>query len=267
MRYLWPVLAFSAFLLNPVPAESADLSKIDRTIKKEPAYKGKPRYCLLVFGREAKTRVWVVIDGDTLYVDRSNNGDLTDARERVSCTKKDMSRPYERSWFFVGGTGPYAHLAIASWALKPDLVRSKDDAAFVQSKKGQELDRFCRVWVETNGHGQYAGFLLADQPEKAPVIHFDGPLTMLPPDNLTLCPGKEIMLSAWVGTPGVGSNRDGKRVRTTTFCQPFERDTGGSSIKVSSIPADVHPIAEITFPNQQADGKPIKITVVLKDRC
>lgn len=267
MRYLWPVLSFSVLLLNSVPAMATDLSKIDRTIKKEPAYKDKPKYCLLVFGREAKTKVWVVIDGSTLYVDRNGNGDLGERGEQVACAKKDMSRPYERSWFFVGGTGTYRHLVIAPWSLKRELIKSKEDEAFVQSKEGQDLGRFCRVWVETNGHGQYAGFLLADQPEKAPVIHFDGPLSMLPPEDFILCPGKEAKLSAWVGTPGLGSSWKYKRTRTTTFCQPFERDIGGSSIKVSSIPADIHPVAEITFPNRQAEGKPIKITVILKDRC
>ena len=40
-----------------VTAWGADLTKIDRTIAKEPAYKSKPKYCLLVFGPEAKTRV------------------------------------------------------------------------------------------------------------------------------------------------------------------------------------------------------------------
>ena len=33
-----------------VSAQAVDLTKIDRTIAKEPAYKNKPRYCLLVFG-------------------------------------------------------------------------------------------------------------------------------------------------------------------------------------------------------------------------
>src|SRR5262245_65651509 len=49
---------------------ATDLTKIDRTIAKEPAYKSKPKYCLLVFGPEAKMRVWLVLDGDVLYVDR-----------------------------------------------------------------------------------------------------------------------------------------------------------------------------------------------------
>src|SRR5262249_8147594 len=67
---------------TPVTVRGADLTKIERTIAKEPAYKSKPKYCLLVFGPEAKTRVWLVLDGDTLYVDRNGNGDLTETGER-----------------------------------------------------------------------------------------------------------------------------------------------------------------------------------------
>jgi hypothetical protein len=56
------------------PTAAADLSKIARTIRKEPHYKVKPKYALLVFGPEAKTRVWIVEDGETLYVDRNADG-------------------------------------------------------------------------------------------------------------------------------------------------------------------------------------------------
>src|SRR5262245_47091454 len=66
-----------------VTACGADLTKIDRTIAKEPVYKSKPKYCLLVFGPEAKTRVWLVQDGDVLYVDRKGNGDLTEPGQKV----------------------------------------------------------------------------------------------------------------------------------------------------------------------------------------
>src|SRR5262245_16890818 len=42
------------------PPDRADLTKINRTIGKEPPYESKPKYCLVVFGPEAKTRVWLV---------------------------------------------------------------------------------------------------------------------------------------------------------------------------------------------------------------
>src|SRR3954451_12008483 len=67
------------------PALGVDLTKIDRTIAKEPAYQSKsPSYGLLVFGPEAKSRAWVVLDGDFLYVDRNCNGDLTEEGERLA---------------------------------------------------------------------------------------------------------------------------------------------------------------------------------------
>jgi hypothetical protein len=75
-----------------VTAWGADLTKIDRTIAKEPAYRSKPKYCLLVFGPEAKTRVWLVLDGDTLYVDRNGNGDLTEERERLVLAQDEYDR-------------------------------------------------------------------------------------------------------------------------------------------------------------------------------
>src|SRR4051812_38033338 len=77
-------------LLMPVSQEmtvAQDLGKIDRTIKKEPAYAGKPKYCLLVFGPEAKTRVWLIIDGDTLYVDRE--GDVAKVQLPAMEAEKD----------------------------------------------------------------------------------------------------------------------------------------------------------------------------------
>jgi hypothetical protein len=83
MRFLLPVLLLTACGW----ASAADLAGIDRTIKKEPKYLGKPRYCLLVFGPEASQRVWLVLDGGTLYVDRNGNGDLTEAGEKVAARK------------------------------------------------------------------------------------------------------------------------------------------------------------------------------------
>src|SRR5215472_15887430 len=68
-------------------AQGADVTKIDRTIGKEPAYKSAPKYCLLVFRPEAKTRVWLVRDGNVLYVDRNGNGDLTGPGARLAGEK------------------------------------------------------------------------------------------------------------------------------------------------------------------------------------
>ena len=66
------------------PAAAVDLTKIERSIEKEPEYESKVRkYVLLVLGPEAETRIWLVRDGQTLYVDRNANGDLTEPGERL----------------------------------------------------------------------------------------------------------------------------------------------------------------------------------------
>src|SRR4051812_19313509 len=92
---LKPALALIPFLLvlNHVPAaDLPDLSKIDRTIRKEPAYTARqPLYGLAVFGPRAESRVWMVLDKskpdadcyDVLHIDLNADGDLTGAGERL----------------------------------------------------------------------------------------------------------------------------------------------------------------------------------------
>jgi len=87
-------------------ADVPDLGKVDRRISRQPAYKAKqPLYGLYLFGPQAKTRVWAVLDKsqpdapdyDVLYFDRNADGDLTAANERIE-GKTDG----ERMTFSVG---------------------------------------------------------------------------------------------------------------------------------------------------------------------
>ena len=72
MRALWPIRC-----------GRVDLEKVDRKILKQPVYQSKsPKYCLLLFGPEAATRVWLVLDDDVVYLDRNHNGDLTEPGKR-----------------------------------------------------------------------------------------------------------------------------------------------------------------------------------------
>ncbi len=67
----------------------ADTPKIDRSIGKQPVYQTKtPKYCLLAFGAEGKDRVWLVLDGDMLYVDRNGDGDLTKPGNKIAAEKR-----------------------------------------------------------------------------------------------------------------------------------------------------------------------------------
>jgi hypothetical protein len=85
--------ALAALAVWAAGAGAADLTKIDRAIAKQPTYRTKsPKYGLLVFGPEAKTRVWLVLDKsapdadryDVLHADLNANGDLTESGERIT---------------------------------------------------------------------------------------------------------------------------------------------------------------------------------------
>jgi hypothetical protein len=60
------------------PAAAVDFDRLDRRIAREPVYQSKPLYCLALLGPDARTRVWMVLDGERLYVDKNCNGDLSD---------------------------------------------------------------------------------------------------------------------------------------------------------------------------------------------
>src|SRR6267142_1658119 len=73
-------------------SDPPDLSKIKRRLAREPAYTAKePLYALYVFGPQARTHVWAVLDKsisdatnyDVLFFDRNADGDLTTADERI----------------------------------------------------------------------------------------------------------------------------------------------------------------------------------------
>src|SRR5262245_13164958 len=105
--FLLAVLSISYFA---PPGFAVDLTKIDRSISKEPAYRGKPRYGLLVLGRKAETRIWLVIDGKTLYVDRNGNGDLTEPGERVLAENTNSTDILEfRAGEFLEADGKTRH--------------------------------------------------------------------------------------------------------------------------------------------------------------
>ena len=48
-------------------------------------------YALLVFGDREPTYRWLILDGDTLYVDLNANGDLTESGERQTSPSKDST--------------------------------------------------------------------------------------------------------------------------------------------------------------------------------
>jgi hypothetical protein len=225
------VLAACVLLVVVVPATAADLSKIDRRLVKEPKYTGKPGYCLLVFGADAKARVWLVKDGDTLYLDRNGNGDLTEDGERLS------------------GKGGKPAGAITAVAGKKYPIR-QCNLTKLNGPKGQQ--DYCHIAIDVGGaFGQYSFAGFADTPRNALVVHFDGPLTIEVADkNVTLARDKPTDLGVYMVTRGHG-------------------DRLGSTVLVdyNGIPKNAQPFVEVEFPNREPNGKPVRARYTLKLRC
>lgn len=263
MKRIAVFCSLTALIQCSSAVRAADLAKVDRSIGREPAYQSKaPQYALLVFGQKAESRVWLVLDGDVLYIDRNGNGDLTEPGECIRCSNAQSGGQDPRKWFDVGDITPRGGKKY------PRLVVSLQTLA----QKGKPDIYYCRVWLEALSC-QHAAARLVGRRLEAPVLPFDGPLAMLPgADHRAITDGfirgEECEVGARVGSMGLGNSlRDGQEVVATLFCESFPIQKGVPTISSKSIPGDVQPVAEIEFGNMEPGAKPIRVRVVLTRRC
>ncbi len=253
---------------------AADLSHVDRSIRKEPSYVGKPQYCLLVFGAEAKNRVWLVQDGDTLYVDRNGNGDLTEAGKKVTATKRgdgeaDGSYEFDVGELSVGGK---THKGldvmvnpIKTLAANPNIMALPQVAATVRKNPDAMTGRIaidvdCES-LKGGGIGGRVSYMislldsngvlqLGSKPAEAPIIHLDGPLHitfyMVKP---TWTGGRTQDTVLCLGTPGSGPG---------TFAMVKYEGT---------VPPGLHPKIHATFRPKVPSQNPVSESYELKERC
>jgi hypothetical protein len=258
------ILLLLLFVPWAAPASGADLSAIPRTIAKEPVYQTKaPRYCLVVFGPEAKTRVWLVVDGDTLYVDRNGSGDLTEAGKKVSLPgPADKARVFQAGEV-TDGTLKHTGLTVMQYQIDPQTVGNPRESERITRESpgrwvwtvGVTAERAVKdqlpkqVRYIANGDG--LGYLIfAERPQEAPIVHFNGPWTLgLQDVKQRLTPGLPAMLQIGVGTPGVGPG-------TFAFV-----------LYPGLIPDRAHPVADVTFPPKMPGGKAVQKQVTLTKRC
>jgi hypothetical protein len=259
----WLVLA--ALALTLAPATPGDLSKIERTIVKEPAYQSKPKYCLLVFGSKAKARIWLVLDGETLYVDRNGNGDLTEKRERAEKLKEADAKLQQTCLYMRNVPVPKGKVTIELNQIIYDKLRHNYPVS-VSLAKIKSFGDFQRA-----GSFSHESLVFADRPQDAPILHFDGPRQMQlayiePPPRNVLDDIKQILkfgrarepvltrggqsceFYATVGTPGLGK---------------------GSFVAHAhdGLPKDVHPVVAIEFPPNKPGAERIKKSYRLTKRC
>jgi hypothetical protein len=206
-------------LLAALPANAADLSKIDRTLKDEPKYTSKaPTYCLLVFGEQAKTLVWLVHDGDVVHVLDSPDG-------KAAKKWRQVKRPQ------------YGPFAIGDLFDEDGKKRYKNLRYFPQHRRFRFMvnvdSKFQSAGVDRRGSLAFAA-----SAKDAPVVHFDGPLTLdLYHTQKPLRSDVEEDLAVVVGTPGVGPGTFAK-----LYCDGY--------------PQNCWPVAIIEYPAKDG-GKPI----------
>ncbi len=229
---------FTASLLSAAPT---DLAKADRRIEREPAYENQPGYCLLVFGPQAAGKVWLVLDGETLFVDRNGNGDLTEAREKFEPQNRrdieNSSGGYHDWEYQIGDLEP-AGSGAKHTRFEVNAYRIGDaPACYVVS-----------LWVN-DALRQYAGWaeIFERRREDARVIQFGAPVMCRPLRGGAVSRTKKSQeIHLCFGTPGVGE-------RSFAF------------VGYEAVPEKLHPQLSIEWPT--ADGAPLRTEATLDHRC
>jgi hypothetical protein len=245
MRLRFAIAAFTILLFAAWPAAALDFDKLDRRIAREPAYRSKPLYCLALLGADAKTRVWMVLDGERLYVDKNCNGDLTDDGPPTEL-KDRKAEPASFPLIDVtpdGGKSIYK-FDVTLWS-RPSLAGGASDEPFNQTVHVTFPDgRWFGAW------GDHLGDLIfASTAKDAPVLHFGGALRMgFEVRNPVVREADGLKLSACVGTPG---SCPGAWVH----------------LMYKTIPLDVFPKVVMELPPAKAGGPPVRVELVLKERC
>lgn len=270
----WILLAF-VFCGVTQSGQAADLPVIERKITKEPAYQTRsPGYALLVFGKEGRDWVWMVHDGDVLYVDRNGNGDLTEPGERIERQKprkgfEDATgRNFEVGEVKVGGlihkglsvsTNPLKEYATGGLARRQDFqdtikkhpegrVYSMACDVEVPGIKGGGLDGRLSVLV---GILDVEGFLLFGQrAQDAPLIRMGGPIHIRFSETIPrMRKGTPTEMMVSIGFPGKGPG---------TFAAIGYEDT---------LPPDAKPVIEVEVVSKTPGGPVYREKYELPNQC
>ncbi|GEM_PF-2535105 len=251
--------------------KTVDLTKIERKILEEPIYlTGQPKYCLLVFGSEAKTRVWLVHDGDILYVDRNGNRELGEAGEWF--VRKPLSTAfYVGAIVEQGGTTKHTSLIVSA------SPRNGDSLSILIAGKRE----------------QRSYFKFADRSIDAPIVHLNGPVTLSlsPPSAILsgewrktevglgpknkLRRGWEVYLNGFLGTPGLNAlalyrpSEVLPQPRLTIEVEFSEKGGGGRGLRASGFLAPKDPddfvlAGAVRVPDKTHVGD-VELTVTLPD--
>lgn len=251
--FIAPLLALSVLVARTDGAAEEgppDLGKIERRLVKEPSYQAKkPLYGLYVFGPQARTTVWAVLDKsrpdaagyDVLYFDRNADGDLTAADERIEATGGEGSTSFDVGTF----TDP-----ITKHEHKKLKISNRTDAGDGNPPTTFLSMEWCGKVVVRGGYaptsGPYSQF--APTPAEAPVLWpgADGPFSFQfwLPEPLVI--GGSTDVKVFLGHRGHGKN---------TFC----------AVPDTFLPKEVPVLATLIYDDK--DGKERRAQSELRERC
>jgi hypothetical protein len=245
MRFCFATAALATLLFAAGPAAALEFDKLDRRIAKEPVYKSRPLYALALLGADASTHVWMVLDGERLYVDKNCNGDLTDDGPPTEL-KDTKTEPATFPLIDVspdGGKSIYK-FDVTLWS-RPSGAVSASDEPFNQSVHVTFPDgRWYGAWGDHLNH-----LIFAASAKDAPVLHFGGDLRMGFEIRKPLEREADgIKLSACVGTPG--------------SCRG-----AWVHLMYKTIPLGVFPKVVMELPPEKPGGPPVRLEFALKERC
>jgi hypothetical protein len=234
-------------------AANDDPPRPDRRLTKEPVYQAAPKYYLLAFGPGAKTSVWLVFDGTTLYVDRNANGDLTEPGERFTPKESETFTEIE------GKKYPDLGYEIPDVTERDGKTKHKQLKVVLSRATDKQYGNVSVAIRTAAGYRQCSLFAFNHEKEKclktvtAAFRHFSGPLHLkLMEPAPGLLRGESMILYAQIETPHEGP-------------QKVWVDHGNG--KEPSFPADVNPIVTIELPTSGQGAKPVRLTVPLDKRC
>jgi hypothetical protein len=247
MRLGFRSAALATLLLAAAPAPALDFNKLDRHIAREPAYQCKPLYGLALIGPDARTRVWMVLDGERLFVDKNCNGDLTDDGPPFELKSKNSDpASFEKIDVSPDAGRTIYTFDVTLWSRPSFLaLAGREHLPFSQSVHITFPDGRCfGAWGD-----QMKPLIFTGKRQDAPVLHFGGDLRMgfevrKPLERAT----DGFKLSACVGTPG---SCPGAWVYLT----------------YTTIPKDAHPKVVMEFPPASPGGPPVRAEFILVERC
>lgn len=223
--------------------DAVNESQVDRKLSEEPDYKSDdPRYALLVIGPERNLRVWMVLDGFTLYADANLDGRIDPKFEKfkVADEKTDPTN-FEKFTVADGGIEFEIEVGLWSWDFGKAEFEDMEQSISVNCPDGM---RFI-AWGD-----HHTALKFKPSMEKPPVVHVGGPLQLgfevrTPFDRKG---ENEFEIAAAVGTFGLGEG---------SF----------SNLIYSVIPPEAQPDVTVTIPSETEGQSPIVIETTLDHRC